>query len=100
MKEQVLKSSNTKSYATTGYKKNYNPLKYLFFTKSYLIIWTNGNDGKFIYMVNDETKDDHKLSFLTDIKFGIDVFFKDYYLEKKTHIYWSITGKFKTYQLP
>lgn len=34
-------------------------------------------------MVNDETKDDHKLSFLTDIKFGIDVFFKDYYLEKK-----------------
>lgn len=34
-------------------------------------------------MVNDETKDDHKLSFFTDIKFGIDVFFKDYYLEKK-----------------
>lgn len=45
-------------------------------------------------MVNDETKDDHKLSFLTDIKFGIDVFFKDYYLEKKNpyilKYYWKV----------
>lgn len=69
--EQDLKSSNTKYYTTTGYKKKYNPLKYLFFTKSYLIIWTNGNDGKFTYMVNDETKDVHKLSFLTDINLAL-----------------------------